>query len=80
LSAASRQLAISLPAATASAWPSGQKPTATARSLANCVAEIAPRVDQLVQVEVQWPEERADDAPVKLLAEQRRPRASGLGS
>src|SRR5439155_13285898 len=38
--------------------------------LGDGVGELAPAVDELVQLEVQGPEERADDVPVQLLADE----------
>src|SRR5581483_1223021 len=46
----------------------GEEPERDA-ALGDGVGEVAPRVDQLVEVLVQRLEERADDAPVQLLAE-----------
>ena len=40
-------------------------------SLGHGVAELEPGVDELVEVEVQRTEERADDRPVELLPDQR---------
>src|SRR4051794_27865317 len=41
------------------------------RALRDRVGQLSPRVDDLVEVQVQRPEQGADDAPVQLLADQR---------
>ena len=41
------------------------------RALGDCVGELAPGIHELVEVQVERPEQRSDHGPVQLLADQR---------
>jgi hypothetical protein len=58
---------ISLEPATVSDWPSG----AGDGAFGDLVGEVAPRVDELIEEQVDRPELAALDVPVRLLADQR---------